>query len=136
MNTPILWIEIPVADIHRSIKFYENVLTTKLELTTLFETQMALFKKEVFGMKGSLIQTENYNGSDGIKPIVFVNVMVDVIDKVKRFGGKVIKEPTLLRQKNKNGDIIIGTNLIDGQVGYYAEILDSEGNHLYLYSHS
>ena len=47
MNTPILWIEIPVADIHRSIKFYENVLTTKLELTTLFETQMALFKKEV-----------------------------------------------------------------------------------------
>lgn len=136
MNTPILWIEIPVADIHRSIKFYENVLTTKLELTTLFGTQMALFKKEVFGMKGSLIQIENYSGSDGIKPIVFVNVMVDVIDKVKSFGGKVIKEPTLLRQKNKNGDIIIGTNLIDGQVGYYAEILDSEGNHLYLYSHS
>ena len=34
MNTPILWIEIPVADIHRAIKFYENVLNTELELTT------------------------------------------------------------------------------------------------------
>lgn len=136
MNTPILWIEIPVADIHRAIKFYENVLNTKLEITTLFETQMALFNKEVFGMKGSLIQTENYCGSNGIKPIVFVDIMPDSIENVTSYGGKVIKEPTLLRQKNKNGDVIIGTNLIDGQVGYYAEIQDSEGNHLYLYSHS
>ena len=136
MNTPILWIEIPVADIDRAIKFYENVLNTELELTTLFEKQMALFKKDVFGMKGSLFQTENYTGSNGIKPIVFVDIMLDAIENVTNFGGKVINEPTLLRQKNKNGDIIIGTNLIDGQVGYYAEILDSEGNHLYLYSHS
>jgi predicted enzyme related to lactoylglutathione lyase len=136
MNTPILWIEIPVADIHRSIKFYENVLNTKMEPTTLFETQMALFKKEVFGMKGSFIQTENYSGSNGIKPIVFIDIMLDAIENVTSYGDKVIKEPTLLRQKNKNGDIIIGTNLIDGQVGYYSEILYSEGNHLYLYSHS
>ena len=136
MNTPILWIEIPVADIHRAVKFYEHVFKTQLELTILFETKMALFKKEVFGMKGALIQIENYNGSNGIKPIVFVNVMLDAIENVTNFGGKVIKDPTLLRQKNKNGDIIIGRNLIDGQIGYYAEILDSEGNHLYLYSHS
>ena len=136
MNTPILWIEIPVANIDRAVLFYEKVLNTKLELTTLFETKMALFNKDVFGMKGSLVQTENYAGSNGMKPIVYVEIMPDTIECVLEFGGKMIKEPTLLRQKNKNGDIIIGTNLIDGQVGYYAEIQDSEGNHLYLYSHS
>ena len=136
MNTPILWIEIPVANIDRAVLFYEKVLNTKLELTTLFETKMALFNKDVFGMKGSLVQTENYAGSNGMKPIVYVEIMPDAVECVLEFGGKMIKEPTLLRQKNKNGDIIIGTNLIDGQVGYYAEIQDSEGNHLYLYSHS
>lgn len=97
---------------------------------------MALFDKEVFGMKSSLIQIENYEGSNGIKPIIYVDIMNDTVEAVLEFGGKVIKEPSLLRQKNKNGDVIIGTNLIDGKVGYYAEILDSEGNHLYLYSHS
>jgi predicted enzyme related to lactoylglutathione lyase len=97
---------------------------------------MALFDKEVFGMKASLVQTQNYNANNGIKPFIFIDIMADSIEKVTALGGKVIKEPSLLRQKNKDGAIIIGTNLIDGQVGYYAEIQDSEGNHLYLYSHS
>lgn len=136
MKTPILWIEIPVAKMDRAVKFYENVLNTKLELTVLFGTQMALFDKEVFGMKSSLIEIENYEGTNGIKPIIYVDIMNDTVETVLEFGGKVIKEPSLLRQKNKNGDVIIGTNLIDGKVGYYAEILDSEGNHLFLYSHS
>ena len=29
MNTPILWIEIPVSDIHRAVKFYEHVFKTQ-----------------------------------------------------------------------------------------------------------
>ena len=136
MKTPILWIEIPVANLDRADKFYENVLETKLEYKTLFDTPMALFSKDTFGMKGSLIQIDNHQGSNGIKPIVYVDIMADSIENVIEFGGEVIKEPVLLRQRNKNGDILIGTNLIDGQVGYYAEILDSERNHLYLYSHS
>ena len=136
MNTPILWIEIPVAELSRATRFYENLLKTKLEFKTLFDTHMALFHKDVFGMKASLVVKENYQGSNGIKPIIYIDIMSDGINIVSKFGGKVIVEPALLRQKNKNGDIIIGTNLIDGQVGYYAEIQDSEGNHCYLYSHS
>ena len=136
MKTPILWIEIPVADLSRAASFYENLLKIKLEFRTLFDTHMALFDKEVFGMKASLVETENYTANNGIKPFIFISVMADAIERVSKFGGKVIKEPSLLRQKNKEGAIIIGTNLIDGQVGYYAEIQDSEGNHLYLYSHS
>ena len=136
MNTPILWLEIPVSEIPRATRFYENLLNTTLELKTLFDTPMALFNKEVFGIKASLVKRENYMGSNGIKPIIYIEIMSDGIDIVLRFGGKIIAEPVLLRQKNKNGDIIIGTNLIDGQVGYYAEIQDSEGNHCYLYSHS
>ena len=136
MKTPILWLEISVAEISRATRFYENLLNTSLEFKTLFDTPMALFNKDVFGIKASLVKRENYIGSNGIRPIIYIDIMSDAIDNVLKFGGKVVTEPMLLRQKNKNGDIIIGTNLIDGQVGYYAEIQDSEGNHCYLYSHS
>ncbi len=136
MNAQVIWLEIPVSDMNRAKEFYEKLLNTTIELRVLFDTPMALFSKEAFGIKGSLILVENHQGSNGIKPIIYIDIMADSMEIVEQFGGKVIKRPTLLRQKNKNGEIIIGTNLIDNQVGYYAEIQDCEGNHLYLYSHS
>lgn len=136
MKTPVLWLEIPVSDFERSIKFYQAVFNMTFEVKTLFDTQMALFDKEYFGMKGSLVKTQNHTGSNGIKPIVLVPIMSETINLIVKHGGSIIKEPSLLRQKNKDGDIIIGTNLIDGQIGYYAEVTDSEANHFYLYSHS
>ena len=109
---------------------------TKMEYDIVCYVPAFIDVDKVFGIKASLVKRENYMGSNGIKPIIYIEIMSDGIDIVLRFGGKIIAEPVLLRQKNKNGDIIIGTNLIDGQVGYYAEIQDSEGNHCYLYSHS
>ncbi len=136
MTTPILWIEISVADLNRATLFYEAVFNCKLEPRTIFDSQMALFTKEHFGIKGALVLKPNHKGNDSIKPVFFIDVLSDTIEIVKQFGGKIISEPTILRQKNKTGDVIIGTNLIDGQVGYFAEVTDSEANHFYLYSHS
>ncbi len=135
MSTPILWIEISVADIDRATTFYENVFGCKLERRVIFGAEMALFSKEDFGIKGALVLKESHGGNDSIKPIFHVNVMSDTIEIVKKNGGEILTEPSILRQKNKDGDTIIGTNLIDGQVGYFAEIKDTEDNHFYLYSH-
>lgn len=136
MRTPVLWIEIPVANFDRAVTFYENVFETKLEVKHIFEKSIALFDKERFGLGLSLSQMENYVGGSNIKPFMFVTIIQDTIELVTENGGTVVMAPTLMRQRNKNGDIIIGSNLIDNQVGYYAEIKDTEGNHLYLYSHS
>jgi predicted enzyme related to lactoylglutathione lyase len=136
MNNTLLWLEIPVSDFERAVIFYEKVFDITLDVRTLFDTQMALFTKEQIGVKGSLIQIKNHPGSNGIKPIFYVEILNEAIIKVKKNGGVVVSEPTLLRQKNKEGDVIIGANLIDNQVGYYSEIMDSEKNHIYLYSHS
>lgn len=136
MNNTLLWLEIPVSDFTRGLNFYEKVFDITLDVRILFDTQMALFSKEQIGIKGSLIETKNHLGSNGIKPIFYVEILNEAILKVKKHGGVVISEPTLLRQKNKNGDTIIGVNLIDNQIGYYCEIKDSENNHIYLYSHS
>ena len=136
MNNTLLWLEIPVSDFTRGLNFYEKVFDITLEVRVLYDTQMALFSKEQIGIKGSLIETKNHLGSNGIKPIFYVEILNEALLKVQKHGGVVISEPTLLRQKNKNGDTIIGVNLIDNQIGYYSEIKDSENNHIYLYSHS
>lgn len=136
MNNTLLWLEIPVSDFTRAVNFYEKVFNITLDVRVLYDTKMALFSKEQIGIKGSLIETKNHPGSNGIKPIFYVEILNEAILKVKKNGGDVVFEPTLLRQKNKEGDVIIGANLIDNEVGYYSEIMDSENNHIYLYSHS
>jgi predicted enzyme related to lactoylglutathione lyase len=136
MNNTLLWLEIPVSDFSRALNFYEKVFDITLDVKILLDTKMALFSKEQIGIKGSLVETKNHLGSNGIKPIFYVEILNEAILKVQKHGGIVISEPTLLRQRNKNGDVIIGVNLIDNEVGYYSEIKDSENNHLYLYSHS
>ncbi len=136
MNNTVLWLEIPVSDFSRALNFYEKVFDITLDVNILLDTKMALFSKEQIGIKGSLVETKNHTGSNGIKPIFYVEILNEAILKVQKYGGVVISEPTLLRQRNKNGDVIIGVNLIDNQVGYYSEIKDSENNHIYLYSHS
>lgn len=136
MRTPILWVEIPTSDFDRALKFYENVFKTSIEVRTFVNSRVGLFDKEQFGIGISINETENYVGQSGIKPFIFVNVIRDSLELVKENNGEIIMPATLLKQRNKNGDVIIGSNLIDNQMGYYAEIKDSEGNHLYLYSHS
>jgi hypothetical protein len=57
------------------------------------------------------------------------------IEKASSLGGNLITPPSLLRQLNDKGETLIGSNLIDEQTGYIAEIADPEGNHLLIYSH-
>ena len=136
MKTPVVWIEIPVSDFERAVEFYENVFETKLEIRGILKNQIALFDSDRFGVKMSLNLVSEYVAFSGIKPFILVNIIRDVIERVIECGGDVVMPPTILKQMNKNGEFIIGKNLIDNEVGYYAEVKDSEGNHLYLYSHS
>lgn len=136
MRTPVLWIEIPVCDFNRALKFYETVFETAIEVRTFTNSRVGLFDRERFGIGLSINETEGYLGHNAIKPFIFVNIIRDTLELVEENGGEIIMPASILKQKNKNGDIIIGSNMIDNQMGYYAEIKDSEGNHLYLYSHS
>lgn len=136
MRTPILWIEIPVSNFEKALNFYQNVFETKLAIRMFYGKKVGLFSQESFGIKASINEVEHHNGSNGIKPFFFVSVMSDALELVEENGGKIIRRPMLLKQTNENGELIIGSNLIDGEVGYYAEVTDSEDNHFYLYSHS
>ena len=65
--------------------------------------------------------------------------MVDILEsirEVEKCGGQVTMRKTMLKKKTKDGQIIITSNLIDGELGYYAEFVDCEGNRICLYSNS
>ena len=136
MNKKIGWIEIPAQSIKRAISFYEKLLKTELDVQILLDKPVAIFNENMYGVNGCIIENEKTNGKGGIRPVLFVDIMQEAIENVENYGGKVIVSPTLLRQKNSKGQLIIGKNLIDSQVGYICEITDSEGNGLFLYSHS
>jgi len=135
-TTKIAWIEIPATKFERAVLFYESVLSVKLELQTMIDRSAAFFDEKEFGIKGCIIETKVQSSSGGIRPIFFVNVMYEALQNVEMYGGKVITAPALLKQQNNKGEAVIGGNLIDKQVGYICEITDSEGNGLFLYSHS
>lgn len=136
MKSLLVWIEIPAKHFHKTVRFYEQVLNTQLELNDNLEQLIAAFNLNDHGFKGCIIHSPENKGSNGIKPIFYVPVMHVAIEKVNQLGGSIISPPEILKQVNRFGDNIIGGNLIDNKVGYLSEIKDCDGNHLFLYSHS
>ena len=100
----------------------------------LYQTDYGIFNRTDTAIGGSLVVKPEYVGK-GTNLFFHVRVLSDAIDIALQYGGKQVKAKTLLKQIDENGKTILAQNLIDNQVGYYAEILDSEGNTLCLYSH-
>lgn len=136
-NTPkIIWIEIPATDLERAIRFYQNVFNTKLTRQQIDGKNAAIFCGDEIGIKGCIMEVATVRISGGIKPTFFVDIMCEILPLIKSYGGCIINQPALLKQRNDKGEALIGKNLIDQQIGYLCEITDSEGNGLFLYSHS
>jgi predicted enzyme related to lactoylglutathione lyase len=118
------WFEIPVVDIDRAKKFYEEVLGLKLERHTLGPLEMAWFPwiEDAVGSPGSLVQMEEfYKPSEDGVVIYFTSPSGDAANELARVeeaGGK------LLRPKIQ----------ISEEYGYYGLALDTEGNRIAIHS--
>lgn len=132
----ITWFEIPVEDLDRAISFYTKVLGIKIEKSKFLKQEYGVFNKEVNTIKGALVKKENHIPGEGIILFFYVIDLSDSLKKVESFGGKILVEKTLLKQQTEDGFLSIKQNLIDGNIGYYAEFIDSEGNKICLYSNS
>jgi predicted enzyme related to lactoylglutathione lyase len=132
----LVWLEIGVVDMARAVDFYENVFKVKIEIRYLFDKKIGILHKNNNQLNICLIERDNLNNVNSIKPTFFVDVIFETTKRVEKCGGKIILPSTLLRQRNEKGETLIGANLIDGQPGYMAEIMDTEGNSILLYSHS
>jgi predicted enzyme related to lactoylglutathione lyase len=117
-SNPIVYFEIPVTDIDRSIKFYKAVFHFDFDKETIDNNEMALFpfSDEYSGISGALAKGEIYKPSkDGVL-IYFKTENIDEILKLATSNGGQILYP-----KTDNG------------IGLVAEFEDSEGNRIALY---
>ncbi len=118
----INWFEIPVSNLERATKFYSNILGAKFELTEAMGMRMAFFPTERDSVGGSLVQADGYVPTTQ-GALVYLNAGDDlntVLRRVEAAGGKIVQPKTS-----------IGEN---GEMGYLAYFLDTEGNKVGLHS--
>lgn len=117
------WIEIPVIEMDRAVKFYENVFEVQLSKVQMGDIEMAMFPhiENSIGASGTLVKHEHYKPSlDGVV-IYFTAISGDInieLSRVEAAGGKVIMPRTLITE----------------EIGYWALFIDSEGNKVALHS--
>jgi predicted enzyme related to lactoylglutathione lyase len=132
----LIWFEIPVLNLNRAIHFYTKVFGLKITSAVLLDTEYGLIEKIKNSVSGVLVKKENHIPGNGIIFFFYAISMADALSQVMNCEGQIIKGKTLIKQKNETGDVMINNNLIDNNIGYFAEILDSEGNKLCIYSNS
>ncbi len=118
-NNFLMWYEIPTSNLERAIDFYSEIFDIKFEIVHNGTHTMAIFPSE-FNIGGALVF------GDGCIPsqtgsLLYLNVGADL-------------DEALAKINVAGGQILMGKTLIMEDEGYYALILDSEGNRLALYS--
>lgn len=119
MTNPIQWLEIATADLERAKTFYSKVFKLKLEYIEMPDSKMYMFgETDAAGSAGALIYSGNAKPcADGTIIYFSCEDILKELSLVEKEGGKVLLPKT---------DI--------GDFGFYAQILDSEGNRIGLHS--
>ena len=119
MGHALNWFEIPTTDIQRAVKFYSTVLDVQMEIGQISPGDQMAIIPHTDGGGGALIQGKDYVPSaDGT--IVYLACDPDLrpaLGRVEAAGGKILVPRT---------DI--------GENGFFAFILDTEGNKVGLHS--
>jgi uncharacterized protein len=115
-----VWFEIPVIDMERAKRFYSHLLSIDIQVRNFGGTPYGLFSMEGYGNSGALVKHEDFVPSaKGLT--LYLN------------GGEDLSEP-LGRVEREGGKILVPKTQISEEIGYYALLLDTEGNRVGLYS--
>jgi uncharacterized protein len=121
MQNQLVWVDIPVIQLERAIKFYSAVLGADVDKHDMNGFRFGLLPHADTNVSGCLCEpSDNQPSQKG--PLIYLNAqgrLDRAIAAVKENGG------TLLQDKHQIG-----------QHGYRAIVLDSEGNRVALHSTS
>ena len=119
MANQIVWVDIPVLDLDRAIRFYSAVLAGKVQKEEYPGMAIGLLPGSDPDVTGSLhVSAEEQPSDHG--PLIYLNVqgrLDDAVALVEPNGGKVLKPKQSI-----------------GPYGFRAIVLDSEGNRVALHS--
>lgn len=123
----INWFEIPVSNFERAKKFYETIMDYTMSERQAGNMRMAFFQHDtgIDGRGGAIVYDPLFYtpSSNGI--LIYLNCEPDiqaVIDRVIPAGGKILQNKTEVAATQ--------------DLGYWALILDSEGNRIALHAES
>lgn len=119
MSNQIVWVDIPVEDLDRAIRFYSAVLGQKVERQEVSGDCFALLPHARDAVSGCLTSTRDAKPSrEG--PLIYLNAqgrLDEAVAAATSNGGQVLKPKHAI-----------------GPYGFRAVILDSEGNRIALHS--
>ena len=118
-SNAVTWFEISTVEFDRATVFYESILATKLRPYAGPEP-CNMFPVGEGGVGGCLVhRPEQKPANEGT--LIYLNVdgkLDEVLARAPQYGGKVLVPRTA----------------IGGALGFYAVLLDTEGNHIGLHS--
>jgi predicted enzyme related to lactoylglutathione lyase len=121
------WFEIPVSDFDRAKKFYETIFNYQMPENQMGATRMGflLFDFQNAKVGGAIVHNPGFYSPQADGTLVYLNCEPDlqkVLEKVVPAGGKILQEKKEISP--------------DQRLGFWALILDTEGNRVALHSMS
>ena len=120
MSSVINWFDIPALDLDRAARFYETVLAISLIRENMLGARMAIFPAKPGEATGAIIAREGVTpGTTG--STIYLKAGADLsaaAGRVEAAGGKILHPKTFIKEG----------------WGYFAIILDTEGNSVGLQS--
>ena len=124
LGNALNWFEIPVSDFDRGKKFYETIFDYQMPEMQMGPVHMGFFLYDQAGGKagGAICSGDGYVPSQQ-GSLIYLNCQPDlqiILDRVDKAGGKILQKKTQISP--------------DQNLGYWASIIDSEGNRVALHS--
>ena len=113
------WFEIPARDMDRAVRFYEAVLEASLVRETAGAMEMAVFPHQKPGASGAVVRARGYEPAEA-GSVVYLN-----LDDIR---------PALERVTRAGGTVLLPRTALPDEIGFFAQIRDSEGNRVGLFS--
>lgn len=122
-KNPVGWFEIPVTDMERAMKFYNDVFGYEFEKLSLGSLDMSLFPFcDGPNAGGALVRHEFYKPSSDSGVLIYFTAMSgdlnNELSRVEPAGGKVLVEKKPVGEKH----------------GFMGLFLDTEGNRIAVHS--
>lgn len=121
MSNVVNWFEIPVTDLDRAQRFYEMILGGKMHRETMGSGPMAVFPyTRGEGVGGALMQVAGVVSSDHAT-LVYLNAGASL-------------DAALARISAAGGEVALPRQALPPGMGFFAHIIDPDGNRVGLHA--